>query len=329
MPSRRSRIEPLRADVLADAPREDWLRELGWILDLDLSGEEVPGDLRALQRGLGEWDALDRKAAARVRRAGRVPHPALGGVLGVGLAVSAHLFAVGLHTSALDRLVFPVLVAGIALALALAGARRALSRPVDTSGVQARVTAALRGLGARSALLVIGEQVVEVRAWLSRLVSRQAEARATIGTATERLREVEATTAQIRSANGRLGRPLDDPDTAELVAVRARLAGEIQALTLLVSELDRRRFPLEARVEAAAAEAERHALSRRAAALADRAPAAPRPGPPWVGALAEVDAEVLALETAIQAARGRLVAVEGSARLARQAAPRRPTSGDA
>lgn len=290
-----------------------------------LSGENSPDEWEKTLRRSGLWNlsptTSDQGKLVRdlVRTVEAWPRASVAPMPTFVPSTARHwAVAVGLG-AVLVSIYLASFVAGLALTAALVLAASLWVVWVEAEGVRSqqrsavapegkRATQLLRALLGRTFVDVAGETIVENLPHRDYLELRMGEIdRALLGSEA-RIAEINQTLAGIRATNLRLGRNLDDPETANLadaLAVEHRMQQRIESVRDTLRE---KRSTFDAQLERMRVLAERRALSERVARLTDAGP-----GDEAVRAAADIEVDVVGIEREISALK--LGVLEDDARL--------------
>lgn len=293
----------------AENTPEEWektLRRSG-LWNLTPSGSEQGKLVRELVRTVEVWPRGQVAPLPQPGALALVANPRHHwGVLGVaGMLLGAALvtsFVAGI--AAITCLV--VAYASWVLYLDRAGARSVAASAAAPEGK--RATRVLRQLLGRTFVDVAGETIVENLPHLDYLQLRMAEVERALIASQGRVAELSATLSGIRGANARLSRPVDDPETANLVdaiAVEHAMRRKIEDVR---DHLRERRAGFDAELDRLRVLAERRALSERVARLTEAGA-----GDEAVRAAADIEVDVAGIEVEVAALK--LGAADQDARL--------------
>lgn len=293
----------------AENTPEEWektLRRSG-LWNLTPSGSEQGKLVRELVRTVEVWP---RGQIASV--------PASGGSTGV-LNPRHHWAVLALGGMLLGGAFVTSFAAGMLAIASLIVAYTAWMLHLDRAGIRSvaasaaapegkRATRVLRQLLSRTFVDVAGETIVENLPHLDYLQLRMAEVERALIASQGRAAELTATLAGIRGANARLGRPADDPETANLVDAIALEHAMRKKIEEVRNHLRERRAAFDAELDRLRVLAERRALSERVARLTEAGA-----GDEAIRAAADIEVDVAGIEVEVAALK--LGAVEEDARL--------------
>lgn len=302
-------------------PRINLDHELLWRLSPENTPEEWEKTLR--RSGLWNLTPSGSEQGKLVRELVRTvevwPRGQLATVPNYAPTTTQQWGALGLAGVVLGGVLVSSFVVGVAAITALIVAYATWVLFLDRSGAQSvaasasapegkRATRVLRQLLGRTFVDVAGETIVENLPHRDYLELRMAEVERALIASEGRAAELSATLAGIRGANARLGRPGDDPETANLVdaiAVEHLMRAKIEGVR---AHLRERRAAFDTELDRLRVLAERRALSERVARLTEAGV-----GEEAVRAAADIEVDVAGIEVEVAALQ--LGAIDQDARL--------------
>ena len=288
----------------AESTPEDWektLRRSG-LWNLSPSGSDQGKLVRELVRTVEAWPRA-RVAALPTFVPTTARHWAVAmclGLLLVGLMLNSFLLGIVVIVAIIS------VVAARILFLEGSGKRSVASSAAAPEGK--RATRVLRQLLSRTFVDVAGETIVENLPHRDYLELRVAEVDHALVASEGRIADLQATLNGIRGANTRLGRGIEDPETANLtdaIAVEQLMRARIEGVRRNLRE---RRVSFDAELDRLRVLAERRALSERVSRLTEAGA-----GDEAVRAAADIEVDVAGIETQVAALQ--LGAIDQDARL--------------